>query len=59
MRQDSHIKYEGLRFITPILVTLCLAVLSAIWRNTDEMQKDIVTLKIDVATLKAHDNGRH
>jgi hypothetical protein len=59
MRRDSTIKYEAFRFITPILITLCLAVLSAIWRNTDEMQKDIVTLKIDVATLKAHDDGRH
>jgi len=58
MRQDKHIKYEAFRFITPILITLCLAVLSAIWRTTDEMQKDIVTLKIDVATLKAHDNDR-
>jgi len=58
MRQDNHVKYEAFRFITPILITLCLAVLSMIWRNTDEMQKDIVTLKIDVATLKAHDNDR-
>jgi len=59
MRQDNHIKYEAFRFITPILITLCLAVLSMIWRNTDDMQRDIVTLKVDVATLKASNNGRN
>jgi len=52
-------KYEAFRFITPILITLCLAVLSMIWRNTDDMQRDIVTLKVDVATLKASNNGRN
>ena len=45
-------KYEIFRVITPILVTLCLTVLGAIWRSMDEIQKDVVVLKIDVATLK-------
>mgnify|MGYP001558951074 CR=1 FL=1 len=58
MRQDSHIKYELFRFITPILVTLCLTILGAVWNNTDTMQKDIVVLKVDVAILKAQANGR-
>lgn len=53
MRHDSHIKYEVFRFITPMLITICLTILAAIWNNTDSMQKDIVTLKVDVATLKA------
>jgi hypothetical protein len=57
IKRDNHFKYEVFRFITPILVTLCLAILSAIWRSADEMQKDIVLLKVDVATLKAHSNG--
>ena len=51
MRDLKH-NYEVFRFITPILVTLCLTILAMMWRGVDEIQKDVVTLKIDVATLK-------
>lgn len=54
---DRHIKYEAFRFITPILVTLCLTILSIIWRGQDEIQKDVVSLKIAVATLQAKINN--
>ena len=36
-----------------------LAMLSMICRYTANMQRDIATLKVDVATLKASTNGRN
>lgn len=50
---DRQNKFEIFRFITPILVSLCLAVMSAVWRNTDDLSKAVETLKIDVAVLKS------
>lgn len=45
-------KIEILRLVTPVLVSLCLAILGAMWRNIDDIGQSVVTLKIDVAVLK-------
>lgn len=49
---DKINRFEVFRFITPILISLSLFILGAIWRNVDEMAKSVNTLQIDVAVLK-------
>lgn len=58
MREDDKLKYSVLRFITPILLTISLFVLGRIYIDSDELKKDIVALKVDMAAIKANHCGR-
>lgn len=45
-------KFELFRLITPILITLCLTLLSAIWSDLNKVKEDITTLKVDMSAVK-------
>lgn len=42
----------GFRLLTPILVAICLGVISAIWSSVRDLNVTVTSVQIDVAALK-------
>lgn len=50
--------FEIFRLLTPVLITLCLTLLSAIWSDLNKVKDAVVKLQIDVATVQTEIKDR-
>lgn len=52
MRTNS--KLELFRFITPVLITLCLAILQSIYADLNKIKDTVITLQKDMSSVQTN-----